>query len=144
MRPHGFAVTLALITTVTTVLPGQQTPVVPAKALEIKAGTPVEGRADERHLKNLRMLTTDGENAEAYWSHDGRKLIFQRRDAAMAADQIYVLDLATGERTLVSTGKGRTTCSYYLQGDRRIVYASTHHHGDAPPVVKMKIGRAHV
>lgn len=115
----------------------QQDPVVPTKGLVIKAGKPVDPLPEEKHLKNVRMLTTDGENAEAYWSNDGTKLIFQRRDAAMAADQIYVLDLTTGEQKLVSTGKGRTTCSYFLQGDQRIVFASTHHHGDAPPVVKM-------
>ena len=110
---------------------------VPPKALVIKAGKPVDPLPGEKQLANVRMLTTDGENAEAYWSNDGTKLIFQRRSASMAADQIYLLDLVTGEQKMVSTGKGRTTCSYFLQGDQRIVFASTHHHGDAPPVVKM-------
>jgi Tol biopolymer transport system component len=136
MQRLGCLLFLAL-TTACASTEAQQTPLVPTKAFDIKAGTPVPSRPDEPHLKNVRMLTTDGENAEAYWSNDGRKLIFQRRDASMPADQIYVLDLATGETRQVSTGKGRTTCSYFLQGDRRIVYASTHHHGDAPPVVKM-------
>jgi TolB protein len=111
--------------------------VVPPKAFEIKAGKPVEPMANERHLKNVRQLTFDGENAEAYWSHDGTKLVFQRRDASMPADQIYVLDLATGDLRRLSSGKGRTTCSYFLQGDREIVFASTHLAGDEPPVVKM-------
>ena len=110
--------------------------VVPTKPFEIKAGKPAEPIANERHLKNVRQLTFDGENAEAYWSNDGTKLTFQRRDATMPADQIHVLDLATGELRRVSSGKGRTTCSYFLQGDREIVFASTHHKGDAPPVVK--------
>ena len=115
----------------------QKEPVVPPVPFVIKAGQPVDPLPNEPHLANVRMLTFDGENAEAYWSNDGTKLIFQRRDASMTADQIYVLDLATGEQRLVSTGKGRTTCSYFLQGDKKIVFGSTHHHGDAPPVVKM-------
>jgi TolB protein len=111
--------------------------VAPTKPFAIAAGKPAPARGDEPHLRNVRQLTFDGENAEAYWSHDGTKLIFQRRDASMPADQIYVLDLATGQQTRVSAGTGRTTCAYFLQGDRRVVFGSTHHTGDAPPVVKM-------
>jgi TolB protein len=111
--------------------------VVPLAPLVIQAGKPVADIAGERHLRAVRQLTFDGENAEAYWSNDGQKLVFQRRDASMAADQIYVLDLATGEQKRISTGTGRTTCAYFLQGDRAIVFGSTHHQGDAPPVVKM-------
>lgn len=111
--------------------------VVPGRRLVIGAGKPVADIAGEVHLRNVRMLTFDGENAEAYWSGDGRKLIFQRRPPGVSADQIYVLDLETGDQRLVSTGTGRTTCSYFLQGDQRIVFASTHHHGaEPPPVVK--------
>lgn len=109
----------------------------PAQPFVLGAGKPVAARADEPHLRNVRQLTFDGENAEAYWSHDGTKLIFQRRDATMPADQIYVLDLATGQQTRVSTGTGRTTCAYFQKGDRRVVFGSTHHTGDAPPVVKL-------
>lgn len=118
-------------------LPQGQDPVVPAKPLEIRAGKPIGDNPKEPHLKNVRQLTFDGENAEAYWSNDGTRLVFQRRSAEMPADQIYVLDLASGDVEQVSTGTGRTTCAYWTQGDEHIVFASTHHHGDAPPVVKM-------
>lgn len=118
---------------------------VPQRQLVIKAGEPVADLPGERHLRNVRMLTVEGENAEAYWSNDGTKLILQRRTGDMPADQIYVLDLTTGEMKQVSTGTGRTTCSYFMQGDRRIVFASTHHHGDAPPpVAKLERGRGYV
>jgi len=117
--------------------PESNEPLVPMAALVIQAGKPVEALAGETHLRNVRQLTFGGENAEAYWSNDGTRLIFQRRDNPAEADQIYILDLATGKQHLVSTGKGRTTCSYFLQGDQRILFGSTHHHGDAPPVVKM-------
>ncbi len=111
--------------------------VVPQKPFTIGAGKPVEAIKTEPHLRNVRQLTFEGENAEAYWSHDGTRVILQRRTPDMPADQIYVLDLASGAMQLVSTGKGRTTCSYFLQGDKKIVFGSTHHQGDAPPVVKM-------
>jgi Tol biopolymer transport system component len=101
----------------------------------IRAGKPVESLPEEKHLRNVRQLTFDGENAEAYWSNDGRKLILQRRTDTTSADQIYVLDLETGDLEMVSTGKGRTTCSYFLKGDKQIVFASTHHHNDAPPPI---------
>lgn len=81
----------------------------------------------EGHLRNLRQLTFSGENAEAYYSTDGTKLIYQSRAQGEGCDQIYTYDLASGETHLVSTGKGRTTCSYYYPGDDRILYATTHH-----------------
>jgi TolB protein len=91
-------------------------------------------RPDERHLKNLRQLTFGGENAEAYWSPDGKRLIFQARDTADACDQAYVMDVASGQRRMVSSGKGRVTCAYFLDGGRRILYASTHFASpDCPP-----------
>lgn len=101
-------------------------PVVPAKPLVIRAGKPVADLPGERFFRNVRQLTFGGENAEAYWSGDGKKLIMQSTHPPYKCDQIFIINLETGERRLVSTGKGRTTCSYFLQGDRRIVYSSTH------------------
>ncbi|MEO0481479.1 MAG: hypothetical protein AAF196_18565 [Planctomycetota bacterium] len=99
---------------------------------EIRTGKPVEALPGEVHLQNVRQLTFVGENAEAYWSHDGTKLVFQRKHE-FPADQIYILDLVTGERRMVSTGLGATTCAYFLQGDEEIVFASTHGGGAEPP-----------
>jgi len=89
---------------------------------------------EERYLRNVRQLTFDGENAEAYWSPDGKKLVYQARTGAGDCDQIYTLDLASGERTAVSDGTGRTTCAYftYPDGDG-VLYASTHLAGEACP-----------
>jgi len=87
----------------------------------------------EKHLKHLRQLTFGGENAEAYWSFDFTHLIFQSTRPPFEADQIFTMrDDGSGVK-LVSTGKGRTTCAYFLPGDKRILYASTHAAGDAPP-----------
>jgi Tol biopolymer transport system component len=96
-------------------------------SLEIKAGKPFEKTFDgEKHLADVRQLTFGGENAEAYFSPDGKKLIYQSTPERGGCDQEYVMDLATGETKLVSSGKGRTTCGYfaYPAGDR-ILYAST-------------------
>ena len=95
----------------------------------------------EVHLANIRQLTFSGENAEAYFSADGTKLILQSRAQGQGCDQIYSLDLATGETRLVSTGEGRTTCSYYYPGGDRILYASTHHWDPVcPPAPDMSQG----
>ncbi len=114
--------------------PGRQDPTNRSTGFVIEAGKPVPGLEGEKRLRNVRQLTFGGENAEAYWSFDGRHLVYQsRRPPEIPADQIFVLDLATGEERMVSTGKGRTTCAYFLKGDQRIVFASTHFAADEPP-----------
>jgi Tol biopolymer transport system component len=80
----------------------------------------------ESHLRNVRQLTFGGDNAEAYWSFSGDRLIFQTNHAPYKCDQIEILPAAGGPAKLVSTGKGRTTCAYFLKGDKEIIYASTH------------------
>ena len=102
----------------------------------IGAGKPFAQKFEgERHLSDVRQLTFEGENAEAYFSPDGTKLIYQSTPPGGTCDQQFVLDLATGEQKRVSSGKGRTTCGYfrYPAGDR-IVYASTEAASeDCPP-----------
>jgi TolB protein len=85
----------------------------------------------EKHFSEPRQLTFGGDNAEAYFSFAGDKLVFQATNPKweVACDQIFVMPITgyTGERPpMVSTGKGRTTCSYFMPGDSTILYASTH------------------
>src|SRR6267142_2282908 len=80
----------------------------------------------EKHLRNVRQLTFGGENAEAYFSSDGKKLIFQSTRDGHECDQIYTMNIDGSDVKLVSTGDGRTTCSYFFPGDKRILYSSTH------------------
>ncbi len=91
----------------------------------------------ERRFSSLTQLTFDGENAEAYFSSDGTELIFQRRhQGEYDCDQIFTIEVAGGDPTLVSTGLGRTTCAYFFPDASRIVYSSTHLKGEecpAPP-----------
>lgn len=83
-------------------------------------------RAGEDHLRNVRQLTFDGENAEGYWSPDGARLIYQRSGEGVPCDQEFILDLATGKSTRVSNGQGKTTCGFFMDGGKRVLYASTH------------------
>jgi Tol biopolymer transport system component len=95
----------------------------------------IQADPQETHFGELRMLTDGGENAEAYFSFAGDKLIMQSTRSPYGCDQIFVLDTETAETTLASTGTGRTTCAYYLPDDEWIVYGSTHEGSpDCPPV----------
>ena len=93
----------------------------------------------ERHLRNVRQLTAGGKNAEAYFSFDGSRLIFQStKDPASqtlgACYQMYVMDLDGENIYRVSTGDGATTCGYFFPGGRRVLYSSTHLAGlQCPP-----------
>jgi Tol biopolymer transport system component len=80
----------------------------------------------EKHLKNIKQLTFGGENAEAYFSADGKKLILQSTRDGRECDQIYTMNVDGTGAQMVSTGTGRTTCSYFLPGGKRILYSSTH------------------
>ncbi len=89
---------------------------------------------EEKHLRNIRQLTFGGENAEAYFSADGKKLIFQSTRDGRACDQIYTMNIDGSDVRMVSTGKGRTTCSYFFPNGKRITYSSTHLASpDCPP-----------
>lgn len=80
----------------------------------------------ERHFGTIRQLTYGGENAEAYFSPDGRSLIFQSTRDGRTCDQQYVMRTDGSELRRVSSGAGKTTCGYFIDGGRRIIYASTH------------------
>ena len=88
----------------------------------------------ETHLGNVRQLTFGGENAEAYFSFDGKRLSFQS-SANHGCDQIYTMSIDGSDKRLVSSGQGRTTCAHYTPDGRAIVYASTHLAGAACPSV---------
>ena len=122
--------------------PPSGAPPTPA-ALTIKAGKRFEKTFDgEKHFKNIRQLTFGGENAEAYFSADGTRLIYQATVPGAQCDQEYTLDLRTGETKRVSSGKGRTTCGYFVPPkDDRIIYSSTEAGGaDCPPAADRSHG----
>ncbi len=112
--------------------------------LDGTAGTS-EPTSRERHLKNIRQLTFGGENAEAYFSSDGKELIFQSTRNSLKCDQIFTMKVDGSDVRMVSTGKGRTTCAYFFPEGSRVIYASTHLGGDdCPPVPPRRAGGRYV
>jgi TolB protein len=86
-----------------------------------------------QHIGDLKQLTSGGnQNAEAYWSPDGKRLIFQSTRDGRECDQQYIMNADGSDQHLVSTGKGVTTCGYFCD-NKHIIYASTHESGDACP-----------
>jgi Tol biopolymer transport system component len=103
-------------------------------AAPLAAGTLHDPR--EVRLADVRQLTFGGENAEAYWSFGGDRLVFQSTRPPFACDQIFTMPAhgeGRAEPLLVSTGRGRTTCAFFLPGDERIVYASTDAYTESCP-----------
>lgn len=93
---------------------------------------------EEKNFRNVQQLTNGGDNAEAYWSNDGKYIVFQRTSVKdnVPCDQIFVGKVPQQgeafEYKMVSSGKGRTTCAFFTK-DNHIVYASTHKGGDNCP-----------
>ena len=100
---------------------------------EIAPARPRAVEPGERFFTNLRQLTFEGQNAEAYFSADGTRLIFQRQRGDGGCDQQYVMNIDGSGMRRVSNGLGRTTCGFYYQNDERILYSSTFHETDACP-----------
>lgn len=100
----------------------------------------------EKHLSNVRQLTFGGDNAEAYWSFNSKMLSFQsnNKDWGLSCDQIFYtpitkVDLRKKKPQLISTGQGRTTCAFFLPGDKKILYASTHLGGKDCPAEPARV-----
>jgi len=100
---------------------------------KVRVATDIVHYPLEKHLKNIKQLTFGGDNAEAYFSFDNTMITFQTTNPAWSVpcDQIYYArlddtDMKNKKPSLISTGQGRTTCSYFMPGNKTIVYASTH------------------
>jgi Tol biopolymer transport system component len=101
--------------------------------LLIAALQTIPADSGEVHLRNVRQLTFGGQNAEAYFSKSGKQIILQRQVADTGCDQQFVMNADGSNLHRVSSGWGRTTCGYFFDKDRRILYASTEHTGAACP-----------
>jgi TolB protein len=120
--PNLLTLSAAAVTAVLCALP----------VINAQAPVPVPTPA-EKHLRNIRQLTHGGENAEAYFSPDGKRLIFQSTRGGYPCDRIYTINIDGTQEELVSTGTGRTTCGYFYPGAKEILFASTHEAGPACP-----------
>ena len=99
---------------------------------------------EERHFKNIRQVTFGGDNAEAYWSFDDKQLVFQSnyKDWGVECDQMFLMNANESfngtQPPMISTGKGRTTCAYFLPDNKHYVYGSTHLVDDNCPEVPLR------
>lgn len=114
----------------------------PAENMEQEAAAEDSLRhPQEVHLANIRQLTFGGENAEAYFSKDGKKLIFQSTRDSVECDQIYTMNIDGSDVQMVSNGLGRTTCSFWAPDGESIVYGSTYlGSSECPPPPDMSMG----
>jgi hypothetical protein len=91
----------------------------------------------ERHFEALWRVTRGGENAEAYFSFAGDRLVLQRRFGEARCDRIHVTVPGRSwpdSLRQVSSGRGVTTCAYFLPDDARVLFASTQAGmADCPP-----------
>lgn len=93
---------------------------------------PIEPFPGETHLKNIRQLTFGGQNAEAYWSPDCTKIAFQSMQPGYVDEQIIVMNADGTNKHMVSTGKGRCTCSYFMPDNKTVLFSSTHEANPGP------------
>ncbi|MEZ4840870.1 MAG: hypothetical protein R2821_04985 [Flavobacteriaceae bacterium] len=99
---------------------------------------------EEKHFKTLKQVTHGGNNAEAYWSFDDKRLIFQSdfKKWGVSCDQMFLMNaddvFDSIAPPMISTGKGRTTCAYFLPDNKSFVYASTHLGGDDCPETPLR------
>ena len=89
-------------------------------------GITIKPLVSEKHFKNLRQLTFGGQNAEAYFSHDGTQLIFQSTRGQLECDAIFRMRSDGSNVRQLSSGQGVTTCAFIAPDNRSIIYASTH------------------
>ena len=105
---------------------------------------------EETHFKSIKQITFGGDNAEAYWSFDDKQIVFQSNNKAwgMNCDQMFLMNVdETFENNIppmVSTGKGRTTCAYFLPDNEHIIYASTHLGGENCPDTPLRLNGKYV
>lgn len=98
--------------------------------------------ANETHFKNIKQLTFNGDNAEAYWSYDDKHIIFQRKNEQqnIDCDRMFLGTIPQNQEDSfvykqLSNGKGRNTCGYFLRDGKHVIYASTYLGGDSCPPV---------
>jgi len=98
----------------------------------------------DRHMTNVTQLTFDGDNGEAYFSPDGKKLIFQSSRGGSGCDKIWIMNSDGSDKHRVSPDHGAHTCSFFLPSGR-IIFASTSHlPGDCPPKPAIPKGARYV
>jgi Tol biopolymer transport system component len=104
-----------------------------ALALACPALGEVKDNPEEVHFKNIRQLTDEADNGEAYFSWDSSQLIWQSSRGGESCDKIWTMKVDGSDKKMVSPAHGAHTCSFFMPGDKRVVFASTNHLGDECP-----------
>jgi Tol biopolymer transport system component len=99
---------------------------------------------DDRHLRNVTQLTADGDNGEAYFSPDGKRLIFQSSRGGYGCDKIWIMNIDGSDMRMVSPDHGAHTCSFFLPGGRIVFSSTSHLPGDCPPRPRTPSGARYV
>jgi Tol biopolymer transport system component len=102
-------------------------------AVQAQPRNAITPESGESHLTNIRQLTFGGQNAEAYWSHDGQWITLQSTLAGMQCDQQYVMRADGSDFHRISNGRGKTTCGWFFPGNNRLLFASSHAHDSTCP-----------
>jgi TolB protein len=125
-------------------LVGCTSPAPKAAGASTTAGVFWAADSGETHLSHIQQLTFGGNNAEAYFSSNGKQLIFQHKDSVQKSwgcDQEYIMNVDGTGIHRISNGLGRTTCGYFMQHDQRVLYSSTFANDSAcPPVPDPSLG----
>src|SRR5262245_12855051 len=87
---------------------------------------PPDTAQESRHLRNIKRLTTEGRNGESYWSPDAQRIIFQSIRGDSPYYQIYSMAADGTDQRRISSGRGKTTCSYFHPSRAKVIFASTH------------------
>ncbi|MGL4463850.1 MAG: hypothetical protein ACRC1K_16975 [Planctomycetia bacterium] len=98
-------------------------------------------KLEAKYLANVRQVTDVGQSGEGYFSPDGAKILYQSIRDGNPFYQIYLRDLKTGAENLVSTGVGRTTCSYFHPTKNRVLFASSHLDPDLKKTLQVELAR---
>lgn len=81
-------------------------------------------------LKNIRQLTFSSmgfeKAGEAYFSTDGKNIVFQAVPNGQKQYQIYAMNIEEGIPHMVSTGYGACTCAFFKPDGKKIIFASSH------------------
>jgi TolB protein len=93
----------------------------------------VPAEPGETRFTSIRQVTFGGENAEAYWSADGRWITFQSTRDGRTCDQQFVMRADGRDLRRISDGRGKTTCGWFIPGTDRVVFASSTAHDATCP-----------
>ncbi len=86
-----------------------------------------EDSIEPRFLSNVRQVTSGFVKAgEGYFAPDMKTISYQAVEKEYPFYRIFTQPFPQGTPRLVSTGRGRTTCSYFAPDRPRILFSSSH------------------